>query len=85
MSGASTIAGIKSLMHECKGLPADMSATKISHYAMELVKRIERGETASELERYIRRIKAPGRAQVHVSAATRELAELAFALVHKGS
>jgi hypothetical protein len=80
---SSVLDGIKGLMRGCKGLPDDMSATEINHYAMEVVKRLKRGETAPALEQYLRRIKAPGRAQPHVSLATRELAERAFVLVNK--
>lgn len=80
---SSLLDGIKALMRDCKGLPDDMSATEISHYAMEVVKRLKRGETAHVLEQYLRRIKAPGRGQSHVSVATRELAERAFVLVNK--
>ena len=75
--------GIKGLLRGAKGLPDDMSATEINHYAMEVMRRLQRGETAHVLEQYLRRIKAPGRSQFHRSVATRDLAERAFALVNK--
>lgn len=78
---SSVLEAIKGLMRGCKGLPDNMSATEINHYAMEVVKRLKRGETVPALEQYLRRLKAPGRAQLQASVATRELAERAFALV----
>lgn len=75
--------GIKTLMRGCAGLPDDMSATELNHYAMEVLKRLKRGETAHGLEQYLRRLKAPGRAQPQSTAATRELSERVFKLVNK--
>jgi hypothetical protein len=71
---------IKGLMGRCDVLPSNMSRTEITHYAMEVLKRLKRGENIETLELYLRRINASNSRQSHVSAATHELAERAFVL-----
>jgi hypothetical protein len=76
----SLLEAIKNLMRRCDGLPDKMSGTEITHYAMEVVKRLKRGENIEGLELYLRRIKTSHFRQSHVPAATRDLAERAFIL-----
>lgn len=80
---SATLDGVKGLLRGCKALPDDMSSTEINHYAMEVVKRLKRGDTAHGLEQHLRRIKVPGRAQFQMSVATRDLAERAFEMVNR--
>ena len=71
---------IKELVWRCDGLPENLSRTEVTHYAAEVLKRLQRGEDIDTLELYLRRIKTGNAHQSHVSGATHELAERAFAL-----
>ena len=77
---SSSLEGIKGLMRGSKGLPDNMSETEIKHYAAEVPKRLKLGENVGALELYLRRIETSSFRQFHVTAATHELAERAFAL-----
>jgi hypothetical protein len=73
---------MQSLIRRSDVLPGLISQTEASHYAIKILKRLERGDNVEALEVGLFPIKTSNLRQSPVSAATRELAERASQLFH---